>query len=138
MPALLTNTSNPPSCATYAFCPAVPTSSAVASAPSESECQVIPTSMPSFARATAVALPIPESDAVTMAYRGSKLIRHSLLSRSDEKSEGLITSHGHSAGGAISEHLLGQGDATHDASAVSPGAPMIERSLPSTRHSSRD
>src|SRR5215213_2451541 len=37
-------------------------------------------------------------------------------------------------GGAISAHLLDQGNATHDASAVSPGAPMIERSLPSTLH----
>ena len=86
MPALLTNTSSPPSssisrsmvtaqegksvvssCLMKALPPWDFTSSAVASAPAESECHVTPTSMPLWARATAVALPMPESDAVTMA-----------------------------------------------------------------------
>src|SRR5687768_2720138 len=62
------------SCLTKALRPWDFTSSAVASAPAESECHVIPTSMPFWARATAVALPMPESEAVTMAYRGSKLM----------------------------------------------------------------
>lgn len=48
------------------------TSSAVASAPAESECQVIPESIPSRTRATVVARPIPESDAVMMAVAGAK------------------------------------------------------------------
>jgi hypothetical protein len=39
------------------------------------ECHVIPTSMPVWASATAVALPMPESEAVTSAYRGSKVMR---------------------------------------------------------------
>ena len=57
---------------TTALRPCERTSSAVSSAPSESVCQVMPTSIPCLARATAVALPMPESDAVTIAYRGVK------------------------------------------------------------------
>src|SRR5918998_1378866 len=85
-PALLTKASRPPSslarastvsaasskrvtssCAVTARPPSAPTSRAVASAPSRSLCQVTPTSNPSRARRTAVAFPIPESDAVTIA-----------------------------------------------------------------------
>ena len=36
---------------------------------------MIPTSTPVWMRATAVALPMPESEAVTIAYRGSKVMR---------------------------------------------------------------
>src|SRR5690606_7021115 len=95
VPALLTKTSTPPSSsarlsmtspqpgtlvvstwATNALCPCARTSSAVCSAPLESSCQVIPTSSPAAASATAVALPIPESEPVTIAVAGEKVIVH--------------------------------------------------------------
>ena len=87
MPALLTKTSSPPSCsasssitspqpassvvsswATTARRPSARTSSAVSWAPFSSECQVMPTSMPGSASATAVARPMPESEPVTIAF----------------------------------------------------------------------
>jgi hypothetical protein len=55
------------SCRTSARRPSERTCSAVSAAPSLSVCQVIPTSNPSSASCTAVALPIPESEAVTIA-----------------------------------------------------------------------
>src|SRR4051794_3289329 len=86
VPALLTNASRPPSasasdpttpapvdasprsrCATSARRPAARTSSAVPAAPASSLCQVRPTSKPCWASRTAVALPMPESPAVTIA-----------------------------------------------------------------------
>src|SRR4051812_34603634 len=85
-PALFTNTSMPPSSpasastvsaavsksvtsswVTTALCPCASTSRPVSSAPSRSLCQVMPTSKPSRASRTAVALPIPESDPVMIA-----------------------------------------------------------------------
>ena len=61
-------------CATSALPPASRTSAAVSCAPSWSVCQVTPTSRPDAARATAVARPIPESEAVTMAWRGANVM----------------------------------------------------------------
>src|SRR4051794_8202388 len=52
---------------TNAWRPCERTSSAVSFAPSSSRCQVIPTSHPSVASRTAVALPMPESEPVTIA-----------------------------------------------------------------------
>src|SRR5262245_26090981 len=52
---------------TSLFLPALSTSRAVLSAPASSSCQAMPMSKPSRASATAVALPMPESDPVTMA-----------------------------------------------------------------------
>jgi hypothetical protein len=57
-------------CATIALRPCERTSSAVASAPASSSCQVIPMSIPAIVKATTVALPMPESEPVTMALRG--------------------------------------------------------------------
>ena len=92
VPALLTNTSTPPSSsasasitsphparsvvssrATAARRPVARTSSAVAEAPGSSSCQVMPTSIPAAASATAIARPIPESEPVTIAVRGAKV-----------------------------------------------------------------
>src|SRR3954470_8048736 len=86
VPALLTSTSSPPSASasssttdgpfvasersrrrTSARRPMRRTSSAVSFAPASSSCQVMPTSKPSRASATAVARPMPESEPVTMA-----------------------------------------------------------------------
>src|SRR5829696_1506343 len=85
-PALFTNTLRPPSsrarvstvsaafaksvtssCERTARRPCSCTSRAVSSAPSRSLCQVTPTSKPSLASRTAVALPMPESEPVMIA-----------------------------------------------------------------------
>jgi hypothetical protein len=93
VPALFTKTSTPPrrsarssttspqlassevsKCATTTLAPAARTSAAVSCAPASSMCQVTLISRPAAARATAVARPIPESEAVTMAARGWKVM----------------------------------------------------------------
>ena len=59
-----------------------------------SSCQVIPTSMPAAARATAVALPMPESEPVTIARVGVNAMRRP-CPRPDDTDNGVDTVSGH-------------------------------------------
>ncbi len=77
----------------YALWPWARTSSAVPSAPASSLCQVMPTSRPCWAKATAVARPIPESAAVTMAYFGVKVMSTLIPQHTDTRPDAHRNTH---------------------------------------------